>query len=58
MNAPDDKTSSAGTSTGAGKGKGKGKADREEEENRVFSAAKDMWGEGLHEDVKDSMFYI
>jgi eukaryotic translation initiation factor 2C len=56
LNAPDDKTSSIGT--GKGKGKGKGKADRDEEKARVFAAAKDMWGEGLHEDVKDSMFYI
>ena len=58
LSAPDDKTSSAGTGTGVGKGKGRGKVDREEEEDRVFSAAKDAWGEGLHGDVKDSMFYI
>jgi len=52
LNTTDDKTSSAGT------GKGKGKGDREEEEERVFSVAKAAWGEGLHPDVKDSMFYI
>jgi eukaryotic translation initiation factor 2C len=46
----DDKTSSAGT--------GKGKTDREAEEERVFRAAKVAWGEGLHVDLKDSMFYI
>jgi len=55
LNAPDDKTSSAGPT---GTGKGRGKVDREEEEDRVFNAAKDAWGEGLHGDVKDSMFYI
>jgi len=54
LNAPDDKTSSAGT----GKGKGKGKMDKEEEEKKAFDAAKAAWGEGLHGDVKDTMFYI
>jgi eukaryotic translation initiation factor 2C len=50
LNASDDKTSSAGT--------GKGKIDKDEEEERVFRAAKAAWGEGLHVDLKDSMFYI
>ncbi|RDB21860.1 Protein argonaute 1B [Hypsizygus marmoreus] len=44
----DDKTSVSGRS----------KYDRDEEMKRVFSAARDSWGTGLHPDVKDSMFYI
>jgi hypothetical protein len=55
---PDEKASSADTATGTGKGKGKEKLTREEEEERVFDAAKAAWGEGLHKDLKDSMFYI
>jgi hypothetical protein len=54
LNAPDDKTSSAGTT----KGKGKAKYDKDEEMAKVFNAAKTAWGEGLHAAVKDSMFYI
>lgn len=54
LNAPDDKTSSAGTT----KGKGKAKYDKDEEMAKVFNAAKIAWGEGLHGAVKDSMFYI
>jgi len=50
LNAFDDKTSSAGT--------GKGKPNKEEEAERVFRAAEAAWGEGLHMDLKDSMFYI
>jgi hypothetical protein len=49
----DDKTSSAGTTKGKGKAK-----DRDEEKAKVFKAAEDAWGEGLHPAVKDSMFYI
>lgn len=52
LNAPDDSTSSAGTA------KGRGKMDKKQEEDKVFGVAKDLWGEGLHGDVKDSMFYI
>ena len=54
LNAGDDKTSSAGTT----KGKGKAKYDREEERERVYKAAEQTWGAGLHPLVKDSMFYI
>ncbi|KAJ3494420.1 hypothetical protein NLJ89_g10812 [Agrocybe chaxingu] len=31
---------------------------REEEAKRVFDAAKKSWGEGLHPDMRGSMFYI
>ncbi|KAG2050097.1 Piwi-domain-containing protein [Suillus hirtellus] len=51
----DDKVSS---SVATGKGKGKGKADKEEEKMRVFMAAKTAWGEGVHPDLRGSMFYI
>ncbi|EGN97699.1 hypothetical protein SERLA73DRAFT_169952 [Serpula lacrymans var. lacrymans S7.3] len=52
----DDKQSSAGTVKSSGKGRGK--LDKEEEEKRVFESAEAMWGQGVHEDLKDSMFYI
>lgn len=54
LNIGDDKTSSAGPT----KGKGKAKVDKEEEKAKVFNAAKEFWGEGLHPAIKDSMFYI
>ncbi|KAJ7485142.1 argonaute-like protein [Mycena galericulata] len=44
----DDKTTSSG----------RGNFDREEEKARVFNAAKAAWGEGIHPDIRDSMFYI
>ncbi|KAJ7915348.1 argonaute-like protein [Mycena leptocephala] len=44
----DDKTTSSG----------RGHLDREEEKARVFDAAKAAWGEGIHRDIRDSMFYI
>jgi hypothetical protein len=34
------------------------KEDREEEKKRVKQAAEKMWGEGLHDSLKESMFYI
>ncbi|KAJ7859445.1 argonaute-like protein [Mycena leptocephala] len=37
---------------------GRGHLDREEEKARVFDAAKVAWGEGIHRDIRDSMFYI
>jgi len=59
LNTPDDQSSSAGTSgKETGKGKGKTKVEKEDDQEKVFNAAKAMWGQGLHEDVKDSMFYI
>lgn len=51
----DDKVSS---SVATGKGKGKGKVDKDEEKKRVFDAAKAAWGEGVHPDLRGSMFYI
>ncbi|OJA20088.1 hypothetical protein AZE42_07720 [Rhizopogon vesiculosus] len=51
----DDKVSTSGVSS---KGKGKGKADKEEEKKRVFESAKKAWGEGVHPDLRGSMFYI
>ncbi|KAJ7235089.1 ribonuclease H-like domain-containing protein [Mycena haematopus] len=44
----DDKASSSG----------KGRFDREEEKARVFNAARQSWGEGIHPDIRESMFYI
>ncbi|KAJ7653632.1 argonaute-like protein [Mycena polygramma] len=37
---------------------GRGNIDREEENTRAFQAAKAAWGQGLHPDIRDSMFYI
>ncbi|KAG1779924.1 Piwi domain-containing protein [Suillus placidus] len=51
----DDKVS---TSVVSGKGRGKGKADKEEEKIRVFEEAKKAWGDGVHPDLRASMFYI
>ncbi|KAG2129584.1 Piwi domain-containing protein [Suillus clintonianus] len=50
----DDKVSSSVVS----KGQGRGKLDKEEEKRRVFEAAKKAWGEGVHPDLRSSMFYI
>ncbi|KAJ6632516.1 Piwi-domain-containing protein [Mycena sp. CBHHK59/15] len=44
----DDKTTSSG----------RGNFDREEEKTRVFNAARAAWGQGIHPDIRDSMFYI
>jgi len=32
--------------------------EREEREEAVFNAAKQVWGSGLHDTIKDTMFYI
>ncbi|KAK7039451.1 protein argonaute 1B [Favolaschia claudopus] len=37
---------------------GRGKSDRQEERDRVFNAARQAWGQGIHPDLRDSMFYI
>jgi eukaryotic translation initiation factor 2C len=34
------------------------KKDKDEEKQRVFDAAKTLWGEGVHTSLRDSMFYI
>ncbi|KAJ7641512.1 argonaute-like protein [Roridomyces roridus] len=44
----DDKTTTSGRS----------KADRDEEKDRVFEAARKAWGEGIHPNMRESMFYI
>jgi len=44
----DDKTSTSGIN----------KFDRDTESKRVFAAAKTSWGQGLHADTKEIMFYI
>jgi len=49
----DDKMSTSGVSS-----KGKGKVDKDEEKRRVFESAKKAWGEGVHPDLRGSMFYI
>ena len=46
----DDKASSTSGS--------KVKRDREEEKARVLDTARRMWGEGIHPDLRDSMFYL
>ncbi|KAF9467546.1 argonaute-like protein [Collybia nuda] len=38
--------------------KSKGGKRDPEEEKRVFNAAKQAWGEGLHANIRESMFYI
>lgn len=45
----DDKTSTAGRS---------GFVDKEQEAARVFESSKAAWGQGLHQDLRESMFYI
>jgi len=49
----------------AGKGKGKGKAtatdaadEREAAKKRVYDAAIQVWGNGVHANLKETMFYI
>jgi hypothetical protein len=34
------------------------KKDKDEEKVRVFREAKAMWGEGIHLNLRESMFYI
>lgn len=35
-----------------------GKSDLEVEKTRIFEEATKLWGNGIHNDLKDSMFYI
>ncbi|KAJ7021433.1 argonaute-like protein [Mycena alexandri] len=37
---------------------GRGSVDRETEKAHVFNAARTAWGEGIHRDIRESMFYI
>lgn len=47
-----------GGSGGSRGGRGGGPSAREVAERRVYEAAERMWGSGLHENLKDSMFYL
>ncbi|EMD35747.1 hypothetical protein CERSUDRAFT_115695 [Gelatoporia subvermispora B] len=40
------------------RGGGRNTADREAEKERVYREAERIWGEGVHADLKESMFYI
>jgi len=51
----DDRSSSTAPS---GKGKGKGKRSIEEEREDVYREAEKAWGNGIHPDLKETMFYI
>jgi eukaryotic translation initiation factor 2C len=44
----DDKTSTVGSKS----------RDKDEEKTKVFNSAREAWGAGLHEDIRDSMFYM
>ncbi|KAF8269712.1 Piwi domain-containing protein [Lactarius quietus] len=64
-NTKDDEASSGasvstgkGADTGASPSAGRKKPTREEAENRVYAAAERAWGNGLHPNLRDSMFYL
>ncbi|KAH8986358.1 Piwi-domain-containing protein [Lactarius akahatsu] len=63
-NTQDDDDASSGTSTckgvdsGTSASAGRRKLTREEAENHVFAAAERAWGNGLHVNLRDSMFYL
>jgi eukaryotic translation initiation factor 2C len=50
LNLADEHTSVAGSATGS--------LTREQEQKRVFDQAVLAWGNGIHESLKESMFYI
>ena len=57
--APDgSSTEDSSSATGSTAESARLKAKREEAEARVYAAAQRMWGNGLHEKLKDSMFYL
>lgn len=66
LNLADQTTESGSVAPGAGAGagrgggpvRGRGKIDKDEEKQRAYDSAVKMWGQGLHESVKDTMFYI
>jgi hypothetical protein len=37
---------------------GKGRGTRDEEMMKVFEDAKSRWGEGIHQNLRESMFYL
>ncbi|TFK35795.1 argonaute-like protein [Crucibulum laeve] len=41
-----------------GSSSGRGRLDKDEEAARVFAAARASWGQGLHPDIRGTMFYI
>ena len=58
-NAKEDKAShSASTGKVAVTGAGRKQPTREEAESHVFAAAERAWGNGLHPNLRDSMFYL
>lgn len=60
LNLADEKTESASVATAARPGGPvrRGNLDKDEEKERVYRSAVAVWGEGLHDSLKDSMFYI
>ncbi|KAG7100225.1 hypothetical protein E1B28_002000 [Marasmius oreades] len=50
--------SDKGSVSSVGNVKGKSKSTKEAEQKRVFEDAKKAWGDGIHPNVKDVMFYI
>ncbi|KAF7986866.1 hypothetical protein HWV62_12600 [Athelia sp. TMB] len=59
LNLADDKTDTASVATGpGGPVQRRGKIDKNEEKQRVYNSAVAMWGQGLHDSIKDTMFYI
>ncbi|KAH9038041.1 Piwi-domain-containing protein [Lactarius deliciosus] len=51
-------TSTKGADSGTSASAGRRKVTREETENHVFAAAERAWGNGLHANLRDSMFYL
>ena len=47
-----------GRSTATGRSGPRTPDEREAERERIFQEAKRLWGNGLHKDLRDSMFYI
>ncbi len=52
-------------SSASGRGRGRGgrmqsqqREAEEEKKNRIYKEAQGVWGQGLHPDLRDSMFYL
>ncbi|KAF7986868.1 hypothetical protein HWV62_12604 [Athelia sp. TMB] len=59
LNLADDKTDTESVATGSGGPRQtKGKIDKEAKKKMVYDSAVAMWGQGLHDSIKDTMFYI